>query len=211
MHRFLIVIGILLAAALALYGISTPEAAMKREPLDQFPRVLGDWKTIGEQSISKSSQDMLKVDDYIVRTYANSRGEQIGLYIGYFTSQKEGKGIHSPRQCLPGSGLVQIESSSIPLKVFDRDPGTIEVDRYLMAKGGRQELFIFWYHGRGRSYASEYMNKVYLIWDGLTKHRTDGALVRVDNLVSTTPAEALETQTAFIRLMVPILSNYIPE
>ena len=80
-----------------------------------------------------------------------------------------------------------------------------------MGKGLDRQLYLFWYHGRGRFYASEYWNKVYLIWDGMTRKRTDGSLVRVSNSVIGNGDEALKKQSEFIYLFLPLLKEYIPE
>lgn len=210
MQRLTIVIVLLLAGAAAAFALTSPEAVLERRPFAEFPRVLDGWTMVNEQRMGKSSEAMLQVDDYFMRTYANRTGDRIDLYIGYFTTQKEGKGIHSPRQCLPGAGWTALEASPLLLAVTDHNPGTIEVNRHLMAKGDHRELYLFWYQGRGRSYADEYLNKLYLIWDGLTQRRTDGALVRINSMVTSSPAKALETQTAFIRLIFPLLPAYIP-
>ena len=80
-----------------------------------------------------------------------------------------------------------------------------------MGKGLDRQLYLFWYHGRGRCYASEYWNRIYLIWDALTRKRTDGALVRVNNSVIESPDEALEKQSEFIYSFLPLLKEYIPD
>lgn len=97
------------------------------------------------------------------------------------------------------------------LQVTDHNPGQIPVNKYLMRKADDEELFLFWYHGRGREIASEYMAKACLVWDSLMRNRTDGAMVRVNMRVSLDPGEALQCQTEFIRSFYPILSKYIPE
>ena len=155
--------------------------------------------------------EILQVDDYFMRNYRNSKGEIIGLYIGYFKSQREGKGIHSPRQCLPGAGWVPVNIEVYQMGVPGHNPGTVPVNKFMMGKGLDRQLYLFWYHGRGRVYASEYWNKIYLIWDGLTKKRTDGALIRVNNPVLKNTEDALQTQTDFINLFFPLLKEYIPD
>jgi EpsI family protein len=155
--------------------------------------------------------EILQVDDYFMRNYRNSKGEVIGLYIGYFKSQGEGKGIHSPRQCLPGAGWVPVNTAVYQMAVSGRNPETVPVNKFVMGKGLDRQLYLFWYHGRGRIYASEYWNKIYLIWDGLTKKRTDGALVRVNSPVIGNTEDALKTQSDFIQLFLPLLKEYIPD
>jgi EpsI family protein len=208
--KFIIVVVILLLGASLNYYFSKPDISLPRKSLADFPKELGDWTTISEQKIDRGSMAILQVDDYFVRNYRNSKGEVIGLYIGYFKSQREGKGIHSPRQCLPGAGWVPVSIEIYNLKIPGHNPTHAEVNKYIMGKGLDRQLYLFWYHGRNRVYASEYWNKIYLIWDGLTKRRTDGALIRVNNLATRNPNEALQTQIEFINLFFPLLKEYIP-
>jgi EpsI family protein len=154
---------------------------------------------------------ILQVDDYIMRNYRSPNGELIGLYIGYFKSQREGKGIHSPRQCLPGAGWVPVETAVYQMPVPSQEAERVPVNKSVMSKGLDRQLYIFWYQGRGRIYASEYWNKIYLIWDALTKRRTDGALIRVNISATGNIEEAHLKQSEFIRLFVPLLRDFIPE
>jgi EpsI family protein len=211
MRRFIITISVLILAIIINYFPSSPEPVLTRLSLKEFPSEIGDWVLVREQRIDDHTMAVLQVDDYIMRTYSNSKYQTVSLYIGYFKTQKEGKNNHSPRQCLPGAGWYALETAPVMLRVTDHDPGQIPVNRYLMLKGNDTELFLFWYHGRGRQIASEYLTKVYLIWDKLTKNRTDGALIRINSSASSGPGEALQSQAEFIRSFYPILSKYIPE
>jgi len=208
--KFVIVILVLLAAAALNHYFSKPDISLPRKSLAEFPKELGDWVAISDQRMDDQSMKVLQVDDYCMRNYRNSRGEVIGLYVGYFRSQREGKGIHSPRQCLPGSGWAPVNTTVYRMAVPGHNPGTVPVNKFVMGKGLDRQLYLFWYHGRGRIYASEYWNKIYLIWDGLTKKRTDGALVRVNNPVIGNTGDALKTQSDFIQLFLPLLKEYIP-
>ncbi len=205
-----VVIILLLGAALNHY-FSQPDASLPRKSLAEFPESLGDWTLVNDQKMDKQSLEILKVDDYFMRNYRNSKGEVIGLYVGYFKSQREGKGIHSPRQCLPGAGWIPVNTTVYRMAVPDHHPETVAVNKFVMGKGLDRQLYLFWYHGRGRIYANEYWNKIYLIWDGLTRKRTDGALVRVNNPVIGNAEDALKTQSDFIQLFLPLLKEYIPD
>ncbi|MGZ6434675.1 MAG: exosortase C-terminal domain/associated protein EpsI [Pseudobdellovibrionaceae bacterium] len=209
--KFIIVILVLLAAAGLNHYFSKPDISLPRKSLAEFPMQLGDWAAISEQKIEGRSMDILQVDDYFMRNYRNSNGDVIGLYVGYFKSQREGKGIHSPRQCLPGSGWVPVNTSVYYMPVSSHNSEAVPVNKFIMGKGLDRQLYLFWYHGRGRVYASEYWNKIYLIWDGLTKKRTDGALVRVNTPVIGDTEDALKTQSDFIMLFLPLLKEYIPD
>jgi EpsI family protein len=205
-----VVIVLLLGVALNHY-FSKPDISLPRKSLAEFPKEMGDWTAISDQRMDDGSMRILQVDDYFVRNYRNSKGEIIGLYIGYFKSQREGKGIHSPRQCLPGAGWAPVDTTVYQMKVPSHNPGTVRVNKFVMGKGLDRQLYLFWYHGRGRIYASEYWNKIYLIWDGLTKKRTDGALVRVNSGVIGNTRDPLKTQSDFIQLFFPLLKEYIPD
>ena len=209
--KFIIVILVLLVAIALNHYFSKPDTSLPRKSLAEFPKELGDWSAISEQKIEGRSMEILRVDDYFVRNYRNSKGEVIGLYIGYFKSQREGKGIHSPRQCLPGAGWVPVNTSVYRMAAPSHNPEAVPVNKFVMGKGLDRQLYLFWYHGRGRIYASEYWNKIYLIWDGLTKKRTDGALVRVNSPVIGNTEDVLKTQCDFIKLFFPLLKDYIPD
>jgi EpsI family protein len=209
--RYILTIAILLAAAALNHYFSKPDISLPRKSLAEFPRTLGDWTAISDHQIDSRAMNILQVDDYITRDYRNSKGEIIGLYIGYFKSQREGKGIHSPRQCLPGAGWVPVNTEVYRMAVPGHNPEMVPVNKFIMGKGLDRQLYLFWYHGRGRVYANEYWNKIYLIWDGLTKKRTDGALIRVNNPVIGNTEDALKTQSEFIKLFFPLLKEYIPD
>ena len=48
-----------------------------------------------------------------------------------------------------------------------------------MNKNNVRQLAYYWYQGRGRNFTSEYAAKFYMVWDGVWRRRTDGALVRL--------------------------------
>jgi EpsI family protein len=209
--KFIIVAIILLIGSALNHYFSKPNISLPRKSLAEFPKSLGDWAVVSDQQIDNRSMEILQVDDYFMRNYRNSKGEIIGLYIGYFKSQREGKVIHSPRLCLPGAGWIPINTTVYRMAVPGHNPGIAPVNKYVMGKGMDRQVYLFWYHGRGRIYASEYWNKIYLVWDGLTQRRTDGALVRVNSPITGNAEDALKTQSDFIQLFLPLLKEYIPD
>lgn len=211
MVRFVITIILLLATAFANYSFSRPEAELTRKPLKEFPTKIGEWQMIGEQKIDDKAMEVLLVDDYLMRSYRNAKGDIVHLYIGYFRSQKEGKQVHSPRQCLPGAGWSIVERSELLFSSPTGNPGGHQINSFLMGKGTDRDLFLWWYQGRGRLYANEYLNKLYLIWDGLTTNRTDGALVRVNSPVKSKADDTLKVEMGFVEALSKMMPAYIPE
>jgi EpsI family protein len=55
--------------------------------------------------------------------------------------------------------------------------------------------------------------KIYTFWDSLTKHRTDGALVRVITPVypKERPQDTEARLQGFVREVTPILDEYVPK
>jgi len=202
---------VLLAGVFADAYFSRPEATPDRKSFRSFPDRFGDWNSVREHRINDRSMEILKVDDYVMRDYRNSRGEEINLYIGYFNSQREGKSIHSPRQCLPGAGWLPLERKVQWIKLFPGRDACYPVNRMIFEKGLDRRLLLFWYYGRGRIYASEYMNKVYLIHDSIARGRTDGALVTVMMRTQEDAEPASGKLLDFINRIFPALAEYIPE
>jgi EpsI family protein len=209
--KFIIVVIALLLGSTLNHYISKPDISLPRKVLDEFPKRLGDWAAVSDQQMDRQSIETLQVDDYVMRSYRNSEGKSISLYIGYFKSQRERKGIHSPRLCLPGAGWRPIHTEVHQMEVPGSSAEIVPVNKYVVEKGLDRQLFLFWYHGRGRIYASEYWNKIYLMWDGLTRKRTDGALLRVNNPILGNTEDALKIQSDFIQLFLPLLKEYIPD
>ncbi len=208
MNRYIAVILILLLALVVNYLPASPPPTLVREPLKDFPTRLGDWTLVSQQKMDPGSLRVLKVDDYIMRTYRDDAGQTVSLYIGWFHTQKEGKQNHSPRECLTGAGWYTIKADPTVIRVAPET--SITVNRYYMQNGPAKDLFLFWYQGRGRESASEYLTKFYLALDSITKHRTDGALIRLNSSAASGQDKALRTETAFIRCFYPLLSKYIP-
>ena len=86
------------------------------------------------------------------------------------------------------------------------------INRYVVAKGERKQLVLYWYQAHNRLTASEYWAKWYLVLDSIRMNRTDGALVRV--MTPQSDKEKLEaTQRRavdFLEQIIPRLNNYIP-
>jgi len=210
MYRLIITLSILIIAAIANYSFSKPQAELTRQTLKDFPSIIDNWKAVNENKIDDKTMAVLLVDDYIMRTYINNKGEAIGLYIGYFEIQREGKQVHSPRQCLPGGGWNVVKQSEYLLETKDPKQRRVSINLNLMSKGSAKVLYLWWYHGRGRIYANEFLNKLYLVWDAITKRRTDGALVRINMEAYEDIDQVLEKEIEFINLIMPFMDQYIP-
>ena len=141
-----------------------------------------------------------------VGTTLNDAGSPVSLYAGYYNSQRQGDTIHSPQNCLPGAGWRPISAATIALPVRS---GPASVNQYVIQKGLDTQVVLYWYQGRGRVVANEYRNKLLMMWDAATKHRTNGGLVRVISPVRP-GSDAAGDAVAFATALLPRLERLMP-
>ena len=70
-------------------------------------------------------------------------------------------------------------------------------------------MVYYWYLQRGRWLTSEYLNKLYLSYDGLVSRRADGALIRLITPVGQDIKAAQERLSSFANLLVPVLPQFM--
>lgn len=151
------------------------------------------------------------MSSYVNRVYHADSTEVYGLYVGYYESQRQGKTVHSPKNCLPGAGWEPVESQRRTLAL---PSGPAEVNRYLLQNTNNQQraLVYYWYQGRGRVAANEYLVKWHLLRDAATRRRTDEALVRlvipITSRMTLEDADRLAEQAA--RELIPDLNRHLP-
>ena len=107
--------------------------------------------------------------------------------------------------------MKSFEQRVLPSVAIAGNPVT--VNRAIIEQGNERQLVYYWFRQRGRTMSSELDVKWWLIWDGLTRHRSDGALVR---LVTPAPhggslAEADARLTEFARTVSGDLAAYVPD
>jgi EpsI family protein len=209
----------LLAASAYLAKASKPEIVPIREPLSGMPMQIEDWAGQQAPDMDPRVVAVLGVDDYLNRIYDDPAHTRVGLYVGYYASQREGATIHSPLNCLPGAGWNPVKRDRIPVSVEinGKNAGnysTIEINRIVILKGVEKQLVLYWYQSHGRVVASEYWGKIYTVLDALRKNRTDAALVRVICPVvdGSEKAEIIAEENAidFVRALFPLLSRFLP-
>jgi EpsI family protein len=172
-----ILTAVLLAQAALLYGFARGELIPVHTPLKSVPPMVGSWTMAHEGVVEEEVQEVLRADDLITRSYENaSIGRSAHLFVAYFKSQRAGQTPHSPKNCMPGSGWVPMESGEVTVPVPGRN---ITVNRYLVGKGEAKTLVYYWYQSRDRVVAEEYAAKFYVLADAIRYNRTDTALVRV--------------------------------
>jgi EpsI family protein len=209
--RFWTVVLLLAATAIFLHMRPAADRNPPSAPLSQLPFNIAGW-TGSDQQVDPETLETLGAGDILARVYSErTRTQPIGLFIGYFPTQRTGQTIHSPKHCLPGSGWVFEESNSLDLIDVNGKPH--RVGEYIISSGATKQFVIYWYQAHGRSVADEYMAKIYMVVDAIRMNRTDGALVRVITPISSgedVPA-ARNRAERFTMQLAPLLPRFIPD
>ena len=208
-----IVPSVLLCITLVLsQGIEFREKIPIKRSFDQFPLKVGDW-TGTRRQMEQKYIDTLDLSDYLIIDYRNSKGRVINFYVAYYESQRKGESIHSPATCLSGGGWLFRQAGAVIVPGLGPAGGSMLVNRAFMQKMDYKQLSYYWFLQRGRVLTNAYQMKFFTFWDALTRQRTDGALVRVITPVHEAegPKAAEARIQDFIRQIVPILAQFIPE
>ncbi len=188
------------------------EAIPERKNFSQFPINIGAWDS-QRKAMELKYINALKFEDYLLSNFISDKGA-LEFYIAYYDSQRKGESAHSPRSCLPGAGwrIVDRKPVLINYKEDDNDK-EINVSRMLVQQGDSKYLMYYWFKQRDRHITNEYLVKWYLFWDGITRNRTDGALIRVMYPVpkGIDVNEADTIIQSFLRDALPLLPDYVPD
>jgi EpsI family protein len=208
---FWLVSSLFLATSGVLYGRGNTDRQVPSEPLDRFPSVVSG-RTGQDRSLDPKVLEVLGDGRFLSRLYTSSdKQPPVDLFLAYFPSQRTGSTIHSPKNCLPGSGWYFESSLQKTITAVDGHP--YRVGEYVISNGNFKQLVIYWYQAHGRSVASEYWAKIYLVEDAIRTSRTDGALVRVITPVTGNEeiASARTRAEHFAAQIAPELHRFIPD
>jgi EpsI family protein len=211
MFRAAAVAIVILAGGAYASRAQAPDRQVARTPLAALPCEVDRWRCASDTPLDRKTLAVLGVDDYVNRAYRDEGRHAIGVYIGYYGSQRQGESIHSPQNCLPGSGWQPVAAGRTTL---DAAGTTLPVNSYVVQKDLERQVVLYWYQGRGRVIANEYANKLWLMLDQARLHRSNGALVRIVAPVAGQDEAALRSASAsaeqFARALYPRLSPYLP-
>ena len=206
----------LVLGAVVIGRTSKSELTPARESFSTFPMEIGDWRGESVPRFNQQILAVLGVDEYVTRTYYAPSGRAVGLYVGFYQSQRQGDTMHSPLNCLPGAGWEPVKKERVTIEV-PTTTGTraIVVNRIVILKGLDKQVVLYWYQSHGRVVASEYWGKIYTVVDAIRLNRTDAAMVRVISPVTGSDAAAEQTAERltvdFTRAMFPLLGRYLPD
>ncbi len=220
-RRAIIVSCLFVAGTFVIALVSRSEPVPVRRSLSEFPQQIGTWQQQRSLDMEPGILQILGVDDYTDRRYFGPGDTLMGLYIGYYRSQRQGDTMHSPLNCLPGAGWNPVKKEFLSIPVYGDSHSsthrtmTIRINRIVIQRGLDRQLVLYWYQSHGRIVASEYWGKIYTVVDAIRTNRTDAALVRVITPVVglDVAAEKAAERNAidFVTNLFPLLSDYLPD
>lgn len=205
--NFTIVFVLLIAAGLYLNLHSDVTVPMNK-PLEQFPETVAGWRMTAESSLSDSVQKVLQATDTLSRQYASPEGKQVELYIGYHGGGKGSGEIHSPKQCLPGSGWFEVSTKRTQLNVAGNKINLVQA---IYQKGDNKELFLYWFQARNKTMNDEYTLKLAEITNSMLYRRRDTAFIRISVPFDTDEQSAIVLGDRFVRAFYPDIHGFLPE
>jgi EpsI family protein len=213
--KFWVVFVLLAATFSALRLRGDTDRVPATPPLSLLPQTIGT-RTAQDYPLDSETLEVLGDGRFLNRVYSSvgPMGQPaeapVSLFIGYFPTQRSGQSIHSPQNCLPGAGWAFLSSQVINLPTADGRP--YPVGEYLIGNAGQKQVVLYWYLAHGRSVASDYLAKAYMMLDAVRWNRTDGALVRIVTPVGQNESleSAQQRAVQFAGQVTPLLPRFIP-
>ncbi len=204
---------LLVTGSLLLFGVGRQQHPELRAPLASALPTAIDGLQGQDVPVGDSEAEVAGFTDYALRVYLSSADDELAIagglsiYIGFYDSQTRGRTIHSPKNCLPGSGWEALTSTKADIPV---ESGAVTVNRYVLQNGDARALVLYWYQGRGRVAHDEYLVKWDLLRDAALERRTDEALVRIVVPIGESEQEAFEAARAVAGELIPQVEAVLP-
>ena len=198
---------VLVGGIFATHSFRPKDAAGPQRPLREFPSAIG-FSHSEDRPYEIQVVQAIGADDYINRIYIGN-GLPIELYIGYYKDQRTGDRVHSPKNCLPGSGWEPVHSTHIQIGSLEGVP--VIVNGFLVAQGAKREMVLYWYQSHGRIIASEYHAKFWLVADALNDRTADGAIIRIWTTAVDGEPNSQARAVEFARHVYPQVAKFLPD
>jgi EpsI family protein len=188
---------LLAATLLASKLTANRKSQVLAQPLDTIGTMIAGFSGNAENlPLGPGVREALRCDAYLSRVYRKSNIDA-DLFIAYYSQQRSGESMHSPKHCLPGAGWEIWDYASTDIPVGGR---SFKVNKYSISHDSDRMLVLYWYQSKSRIIASEYLGKILLARDALLQRSTAGSIVRI--IVPDRPG-ALDDARGFASAIIP--------
>lgn len=205
-YRFYVIFALLVLTSTFLVqhrDVSVPVS----QPLTDIPLRKAQWHMIRQSQFDERVLAVLKPSDYLSRIYADEQGNRVGLYLGYHGGGPGIGPIHSPKQCLPGSGWNLLSDKTSVVMVDGESVNLVEA---IYQNGDARQLFLYWFQVMGKSLDSEYSLKFLEVKNSILHNRRDAAFIRLSIDIGDDLDVALESGRRFVRDFYPSIVAVLP-
>ena len=198
--RAAVVVSALVLTLIATRFATFPVAASLPD-LDSVAMTVGPWIGSPAPPLDPEVARTLAADRYVHRYYTGPGGT-IEMDVAYYGQPRVGANMHSPLNCLPGTGwqMVDVAETDVATSI-----GRWQVRDTIVDRRGEQYALTYWFQSDHRIVAGELSARVHLLGDALRRNRTDAGLVRLIMPVHGDAAAPRAVLTSFATLLIPEL------
>ena len=192
--------------------VEREEIVPSRSMFIDFPKQIDGWAGTS-MALEKQYIDALRFDDYLLAEFRSDKGQSATFYAAYYQSQRKGQSVHSPQSCLPGGGWEILSMTGVDVPARNGMDRPLHINRAVIQKGHQKQVVWYWFKQRDRILSNEYLVKFYLLWDAVSRGRTDGGLIRVSSIVGPGDTESIVDQRLgqLVSAVEPELKRYVPD
>lgn len=205
----LICASLLCAAVGAL--VATPRLVEVENPTsleEQVPRRFGDWKErpnpYVQVSLTTGNEPNLNqpYDQVVMRTYVNSRGQEVMLALAWGRKQRQEVKVHRPDLCYVAQGYQVKSLNPVTFANIAGASGTVTGKRMVAMNNRGGEAVSYWIR-IGSLYSEDAIDtRLHILKEGLSGRIPDGILVRASQPIRNT----YEAENAW-----PVLEGFLAE
>lgn len=204
--RFVVLV-VLLAGAGLFTRFHQNQVIALAKPFSEFPIAHANWRMAGQSNLSDNVIKVLLPTDYLARRYVSSDGVGVDMYLSFFDGGPDSGRIHSPKNCLPGSGWSELSSEPI---VMELGGEKVNLVRAVYAHGETRELIYYWFAMQGKTMTDEFSLKLAEITGSMFHQRRDQSFIRISVQTGSDIEKAQQEVESFLRDFYSLIRGHLP-
>jgi EpsI family protein len=175
--RALLPFALVVVVAGVLAYVVQPPAVEDLPPvrLGHVPGELGQWRHVGDLSLTETEEKYLVPDAVLYRTYVDNSLRPVTVLVVYRRAERR-EFFHIPEACYPASGLTILDREPVTVGGGGSSFPAIEIT----AEGARDQfLTLYWFVSGSRVTASASRQQILMWVDRLTRNNEGWAFIRL--------------------------------
>lgn len=197
------IVAAIFVATLGMAQAASPVAPSSSPDFNAIPFELAGLTGRSAPPLDPEVAKALAADRYVHRFYGEEATQAIEMDVAYYAQPRVGANMHSPLNCLPGTGWTMGDPQV-------REVGAWTVRTVDVSRGAARFAMAYWFQGRARVESDEITARLHLLGDALRRRPTDASLVRLILPASGSPDADHAKLTAFARALIPALADITP-